>query len=449
VYVAADTTSADNGGTIVVQSNGARRYLVVNTPTVSSKALGVKGDGVTGETDALLAADAMARGRGKTLYVEGIVVLDKQLYVNYPTSWLFAGANGSGGSNLQWPASYLKVPATQPTGQVALIITTDGVQFHGGGVLSFDDFQYDALQVAGYGFRWTGGPCFGGVGRDCVRVGADSGFDVNANGLYMENPVAAYCGRHGFNFDDVGGDIGGVNDNTFHIVKPFVHHNVAHGMRFGRTYLGGTITAPLIERNGIGVYFEPEATGIILVAGNIEDNTGPEGIGTLQNEVFASATAKFSNMLLGTTVQGVIGVRPLAFSGTYAPQPYGADFAGGRTYVHQKGSYVLSNGFLHVQIHLSWTGHGGTGQLYCTLPDMYPGVPINTTFIDSPLYTAATVITAGLSLSAGQSIVALVPNNTPAPRLQFYVQQAGALSAYAVPTSGEIFVNVTVPILKF
>jgi hypothetical protein len=55
-YVASDTSSADNGGTIIVATDGGRWYLQLQTPFVTSKQFGCYADGVHDDTAALQSA---------------------------------------------------------------------------------------------------------------------------------------------------------------------------------------------------------------------------------------------------------------------------------------------------------------------------------------------------------------------------------------------------------
>lgn len=65
-YDSSDTTSADNGGTIIVAGDGAR-WKLANVLHLSVKQFGAKGDGVTNDTAAFIAAanavDALGGGR--------------------------------------------------------------------------------------------------------------------------------------------------------------------------------------------------------------------------------------------------------------------------------------------------------------------------------------------------------------------------------------------------
>ena len=65
-----DTTSADNGGTILVDAIGRRWYRVFSA-AASVLWFGAKGDGVTDDTQALLAADAHSVATGELIRISG------------------------------------------------------------------------------------------------------------------------------------------------------------------------------------------------------------------------------------------------------------------------------------------------------------------------------------------------------------------------------------------
>ncbi|WP_409342064.1 right-handed parallel beta-helix repeat-containing protein [Paenibacillus sp. MBLB4367] len=74
LYDPADTASADNTGTIVVSSSGARFKRVFEGETVSAKWFGAKGDGVTDDTAAVQAA--LYSGAGTTFVPDGTYIID-------------------------------------------------------------------------------------------------------------------------------------------------------------------------------------------------------------------------------------------------------------------------------------------------------------------------------------------------------------------------------------
>lgn len=297
-YDASDHTTPGNHGTVVVDADGKRWKLRTSGHYVNAKCLGVACDGVTGDSDNLAAADAMVRALNLALFIDGVCYVDKLITIANPTHWIFSGHHGSGGSNLMLPKSYLLGSSTLTGGQSVIFVVTDGVKFEGGGIIGEPGYLYDGLVIAGNNFRWTGAPYFGRCGRDGCRIGDDM-FTVNANSTYLEHPVSAYNARHGINIDD-----GAITDaNTFQINKPFCHHNTGHGIRFGRTFLGGTVIAPLCESNTIGMYFESTASGIVIVGGDLEANDTPAGGGTLKNLV---EVVVGQNFFVNTTIQGVL-----------------------------------------------------------------------------------------------------------------------------------------------
>ena len=77
-----DTTSADNGGTILVDALGRRWYMVVTNNTTTIEQWGAKGDGVTVDSTAYANAIAWTAANHKTLLLsEKTYVLNVQLVI--------------------------------------------------------------------------------------------------------------------------------------------------------------------------------------------------------------------------------------------------------------------------------------------------------------------------------------------------------------------------------
>jgi len=94
-YIPTDTTSADNGGTIIVDAGG-RRYYRSFAGVVNVQWFGAKGDGVTDDTSAIQAADTYARAvGGGTIVFPGGTFMVSQLVLYTGSNWRGAGRNAT------------------------------------------------------------------------------------------------------------------------------------------------------------------------------------------------------------------------------------------------------------------------------------------------------------------------------------------------------------------
>ena len=324
-----DVSSTDNGGTVIVGTDGGRWKLIVEGNCLPARQCGVRGDGTTPSTDLLLAADEMARGLRKSLLIEGIVLVDKQIWLTAPTHWVFAGHPNHGNTNLgptgpTVPGSWLKVPASMPSSTSAVVVEHPGIVFTHGAIGCDPAFTwpYDGLTILANGFRWDKGLVFS-MGRDGVVLGTPTGTaaEYNSNSVVLDQITTVWNGRHGINISD---DVGSPDANTFLFLSPRSFNNAGHGIRFGRTYLGGTVVAPTVEFNAVGLYFENAARGILILGGDIEANVGPhvagvEGTGPLQNVIEVTPG---QNHFQYVSIQGVVrndssgsGASPLTTKG--------------------------------------------------------------------------------------------------------------------------------------
>jgi hypothetical protein len=102
VYVSTDTTSADNGGTIIVDASGRRWYRETGGQPYSVKWFGAKGDDSTDDTAAFQAtANALSLGGtfaapdGYTFYLNGTLTLPVGVSLKGPYSNIGAPGNNS------------------------------------------------------------------------------------------------------------------------------------------------------------------------------------------------------------------------------------------------------------------------------------------------------------------------------------------------------------------
>jgi hypothetical protein len=282
-------------------------------------------------TNWLLAADDQVRALGKGLLIDGVVHCDLQVVVDAPTTWYFGGRNGVGTANtdLNMPQSYLFQSNTSMVGSVLCMVTHPGVRFFGGGIIgpvyydATDDWYYpegaarDGIFIGANSFAWYGGPVFARMGRDGVRIGDYAGeTTTNANGVYLQNPVVIFNGRHGIHISDANGSI---DANTFLIEAPKIQWNKETGILFGKSVLGGVVLAPKIETNKRGIFFDADTADISVIGGNVEACTEPLGwqyrpelgppwddVSGGINNIETAPQAVGRNFLVNTTVQGVV-----------------------------------------------------------------------------------------------------------------------------------------------
>jgi hypothetical protein len=93
-WISTDTTSADNGGTIIVDAGG-RRYYRSFAGNVNVQWFGARGDGVTNDTNALQAADTYARAISGTVVFPGGTFMVSQLVLYTGSNWRGAGRNAT------------------------------------------------------------------------------------------------------------------------------------------------------------------------------------------------------------------------------------------------------------------------------------------------------------------------------------------------------------------
>ena len=118
-YWDSTSTATHNGGTVIKPTavSGAGRWLAVNVYDVNVRQFGAKGDGVTDDTAAIVAAIAVATG--SVIFHAGVYVVTK-ITINKVVKFL--GVRGSSGAANVWPRLYLK----DGTNTDMIHITTSG-----------------------------------------------------------------------------------------------------------------------------------------------------------------------------------------------------------------------------------------------------------------------------------------------------------------------------------
>lgn len=177
-YDALDTTSADNGGTIIVASDGGR-WKLQQSFAVHVKQFGVKGDNSANDTASLQAAvTAMA---GKELYFgSGLTIL-----VNASIT-LQSNSKYTGASAVKAMASSISGAILDGTGKSG--ITIDGLEIDGNAANTGAHFGVQLLN----GSNNTVKNCYV---HDTIEAGIRAGQE---SGLKILNNNVINCGRNGY-----------------------------------------------------------------------------------------------------------------------------------------------------------------------------------------------------------------------------------------------------------
>jgi hypothetical protein len=401
---------------------------------VSVKDFGAVCDGIADDTAEIIAADAAARSAGKPLLISGTPLISSTITLSAKTHWVFDGSSGAAMGDL--PASYIKKSAA--LNGTAIVVAADGTKFEGGGIVGVAGNGGDGLRVTGNSFSWTGSPYIYLMGRDGIRIGADV-VGSYPNSFYIEHAKSSGNGRHGINLNDAPGTY--PNANAGMLVAPFCHHNTSHGLYINNANLGNVIICPLLEANtGSGLYFDTEANRNVVIGGDIEAN----GTNFTNN-----AAIKFGNRLENVTINGVV-TSTSSSTDLFTPTIYGGSTAGSGTYTTQKGVYTLTNGVLSFAAQIAWSAHTGTGQIYIDLPNLALNSIQGSISANVPAFIPVSVISTGISLSAGAQMFGLVNTASSPPRIQLYTSNAGVVSSASMVTSGtyELYISGAVTVIN-
>lgn len=277
-YDSADTTSADNGGTIIVSANGNRWKLII-TDFVTVGQFGAKGDLSQDDAPAIQAAITWAAGRAIYAPV-GQYRMNSGVSSTGPIN-LFGDGNGAGPG-----------PAAQANSNVTQFViyssTATAFSVTGNYPSIFRDFQ---VSVAG-----ANRPATAGYG---IAISGPVG-STNANSKISNiNLVGCYNGIHltqtfmptvtGCNFDSfindginidtsaaVEGGAGNIYANTFYGTSGSITQNACINSQVGY----GHIHHNLLLGAAYGVNFSPtaHAAGALRITDNFIENQGTAGI---------------------------------------------------------------------------------------------------------------------------------------------------------------------------
>lgn len=308
-----DTTTAHNGGTVIVATDGGR-WKLINQESVSLKQFGAKGDGVTDDTSAIQAA---LSSRILTLRVtRGNYVVTQKLTVtidNYDSLSILGDGPGNtvielntGGDGLEvnllgnW---WLNAAGGKRTG-----LTISDITF-----ATTNAFVGIGLSIKGVSVE---GRPSEAIYLNRIRMrGRSNTAQFWATGIRFQDACPAWINSpdiHMGNGNSVStgiefiGTAQATSPVTYHVIHPEIFFGL-YGIRTREYVEGVYITQPTIQGCQHGVYADPTTgeSGLHLVGGHI--SAAQTGV-TLQN-MFDAVVSSCLIFRLDTSFEGFRGIR--------------------------------------------------------------------------------------------------------------------------------------------
>lgn len=288
----ADTTSADNGGTVLIDALG-RRWKRQFSGELNFLWFAV-GDEVTNDYQALVNAHSALPSVGGTIYAPGghSYLIDGNFVATKPYFHL----RGDGDAVVSGDVgctTFIK-PATvtgnlfeiRGIGSTIEMLAIKGVAGNTG----------DGIQI-------LAGRCsikrvsVSGCGNDAARIGHDlAGY--NCNLWVVEDLKAKGNGRYGLNIDDKPLASPGLADANGGMLRGCdLQNNTSHGLNLGNTQLNTFIGVVSQTNSGRGVNFSDLAWFNTYIGGDSESSGG--------DEIYLAAGSK-NNLLMGGVVTGSV-----------------------------------------------------------------------------------------------------------------------------------------------
>ncbi len=374
-----DTTSTDNGGTIIVSLSGKRWKRVYDGYRVDLRWFGAKGDGIADDSAAINAAIAALPASGGELKVAGSFKHGSKITVGKRITISGVGTAHTGGVASQ--SEFLKASTLNDTGFVlaANAIAVHGVAFRGEVGNGGDGVLLKAARIA------LRDVAVYQMGQDGIKIGTDTGGE-NCNLWYLDNVKSKVNGRHGLHISEGPGALADANGGTG--VHLDIQSNTLDGIYIGGGQLNNFYNATLQNNGQYGLHLSATASYNAFFGGDIEANSGGQvrlESGAIHNAILCY-TINLSMISNASTsnpnriecidynkIMSGLAFPPAQVSssdsntlddyeeGVFTPTITGVTTAGTGTYTTQLGKYTKVGRLVHFTLNIQWTAHGGTG----------------------------------------------------------------------------------------
>lgn len=276
-WLSSDTTSADNGGTIVVDASGRRWYRETGGQSWSAAWFGLREDGASDNLTAwtLLAAAAVLLPNGASiLFPPGKYLFSAAATFTFPAGREFNLKVEGYGAVLYWPHSsggitFAKSLAGHSVSAAGLHITTGVVD--GGNGLSvtqtdplldfFQDSFRDIVFRGDDNNGHTGGSFYWSNGSYMFN---NSGTNWSGVTCYGGNVSTGVYGGAGINFQGSGaGGSDGPNYSIYHNLTSIIGNGLHTGIVYNSFAQGLTLTQSNFQNSNNGLLVPNTATGLL------------------------------------------------------------------------------------------------------------------------------------------------------------------------------------------
>lgn len=452
-----DTTSVDNGGTVIV-SAGNVRWKRQFSGQINILWFGADPSGVSDSTTSIQGALNClppATG-GEVLVPAGTYLVSAQLTTPARVDLVGQGVShvNNGPS-----ASQIKKAATMTSAVLWLsqnCSSIRGITFQGLAGNTGDGIQIAASRVT---LRDVG---VYGMGGDGIRIGTDTGGE-NCNVWRLDNVKSKSNGGNGVQVSEGLGPLADANAGAG--VNLDLQSNGLDGIYFRGSQLC-TLVNPVLQSNTrYGLHFGPDAKYNCIFGGDIEANISSQvriESGSEYNAIFCytiiqsqisyAATSNnnriecidFSRVVAGLkfppTQVASTDVNTLDDyeEGVFTPTISGSSTAGVGTYTSQNGRYTKVGRVVTFSINVAWTAHTGTGNTEIS------GLPFASDNTGGYLDPVPIMQSGGPIPGSGNVRIAYIGAGTSKVVLREQVQSSGAITnSNAITASGQFWISGT------
>jgi len=454
---ASDTTSLDNGGTIIRGSHCFKRQF---SGPVNAQWFGADS---TGNVDSL---SSIQEAINSIPAYGGAVYLPRGVYLTTDSIVLPSGrriklfGDGNCSVNNGYSATTIKKAAsvTNP----AIVIQTDASSVESLTVQGVAGNQGDGIVVKASRVTVRDVSVFA-CGNDGIRVGTDAGGE-NCNLWYMENIKCKGNGRHGVCLSQ--GNTNYANANGGTLVHPDLQSNAAAGLYVGSAQINNFVGGAYQNNGTYGIHLSANANYNAFFGGDVEANgTNQFRIesGSIGNAIF-NYTMLYSNFSIATTTDNnriecidhnrvVSGIKfpptqvPSSDPNTiddyrevnFTPVVSGSATVGAAaSYSAQSGKITKIGRSVTFSLHVAYSGHTGTGNTEIT------GIPYISGLSSDSFELVRIMQNGGPAPGAGNVRLAFIQGGTQKIVLREQSQTTALIgNSNAITSSGEFWINGT------